>query len=139
MIGNHCIKTWSRTQTTLALSSGESELLSIVRAACEGLGMASLLQDLGEVATVRLHGAASAALGIIQRTGVGKIRHLDTNVLWLQQRELHKSIEFMKVLGTRNPADLMTKHLDKESGERHLERLHFAFLDGRTSMATNLR
>ena len=35
MIGDHCIKTWSNTQDTIALSSGEAEYYRIVRGAAE--------------------------------------------------------------------------------------------------------
>ena len=33
---------------------------------------------------------ASAALGIIGRTGLGKLRHIDTSYLWLQQDSIKK-------------------------------------------------
>ena len=48
---------------------------------------------------------ASAALGIIGRTGLGKMRHVDTSYLWLQQQSIKYKIKFQKVLGTENPAD----------------------------------
>ena len=39
------VKAWSKTMGLLALSSGESELTAIVRAATEGLGLQSVLGD----------------------------------------------------------------------------------------------
>ena len=45
MFGNHCIKTYSQTQETIALSSGESEFYGIVKAAAMGLGMKGLMGD----------------------------------------------------------------------------------------------
>ena len=47
MFGSHCIKTYSQTQETIALSSGESEFYGIVKAAAMGLGMRGLMEDLG--------------------------------------------------------------------------------------------
>ena len=54
---------------------------------------------------VRLHVDASAALGIVERRGVGRVRHLDVGTLWLQAQQLHKAVELMKVEGLKNPAD----------------------------------
>ena len=48
MINGYVIKTWSRTQKTVALSSGEAELTAMVKATCEGLGVSALLEDWGE-------------------------------------------------------------------------------------------
>jgi hypothetical protein len=47
MFGSHCIKMHSQTQETIALSSGESELYGIVKAAAMGLGVKGLMEDLG--------------------------------------------------------------------------------------------
>ena len=52
---------------------------------------------------------SSSAKSIIQRDGVGKIKHLDVRALWLQaEREKHQLI-LKKVAGERNPSDLGTK------------------------------
>ncbi len=55
MFGKHCIKTYSQTQETVALSSGESEFYGIAEAATMGLGMTGLMADLGLEAEVPLH------------------------------------------------------------------------------------
>ena len=47
MFGNHAIKHWSSTQTLISLSSGEAEYYGCVRAASHGLGVKSMLADLG--------------------------------------------------------------------------------------------
>ena len=47
MLGQCLIKHWSKTQTTISLSSGEAELHGIVFGAAQALGMQSLLKDLG--------------------------------------------------------------------------------------------
>ena len=71
MLGRCCVKTWSKTQATIAQSSAESELLATVRGAAEGIGLISLSADLGLRFKVRLHIDVAAALGIIERRGVG--------------------------------------------------------------------
>ena len=77
MYGTHLLRAWSKTQATIVSSSGESETLAAIRGGTEALGMLSLLHDLGVDITSTLRLDASAALGILQRKGVGKIRHLD--------------------------------------------------------------
>ena len=51
MLGRHTIKTWSKTQTLLALSSGESEFYAALKASAEGLGMMSLMKDFNYAVT----------------------------------------------------------------------------------------
>ena len=139
MIGKHCIRTWSKTQATIALSSAEAELTALVKATCESIGMASLLKDIGRAAKIQVYADANAALGIVARKGSGRLRHIDTSILWVQQKELQKAVEFMKVHGVMNPADLMTKHLVTASMEEHMDRLQLRPEKGRAKSAANLR
>ena len=88
--GGCTIKTWSTTQAVVALSSGEAELYGIVKGSAEGLGAQSLLKDLGIQARVRVLADASAALGVVNRVGLGKLRHLHTNWLWVQDKSGRK-------------------------------------------------
>ena len=105
----------SKTQGTIAQSSAESELIAVVEVACEAISTVSLADDLGIELRVRLHVDAAAALGILERHCVGRVRHLDIGVLWLQEQQLRRVVEVTKVLGTSYPADLMTKHLGQEA------------------------
>ena len=61
--------------------------------------MVSLVCDLGIEMDVRLHVDASAVLDIIERRGVGRVRHLDVGTLWAQEHNLRKVVEIMKVEG----------------------------------------
>ena len=47
MTAGHAIKHWGVTQPIVALSSGEAELIGIVRGAAQGLGFKQLAHDLG--------------------------------------------------------------------------------------------
>ena len=69
---------------------------------------------------LRLHEGSSAAKGIANRTGVGKVRHIETNQLWVQDKVREKKIEIIKVKGTDNIADPLTKHVDCRSIEKNL-------------------
>ena len=47
MLGGHTIKTWSKRQHLVALSSGEAELYALTRAMSQTLGIVSLAADFG--------------------------------------------------------------------------------------------
>ena len=135
-----CLKTWSRTQPTIALSSGEAELAAVVAGVAEGVGMLSVLADFGITSTrLMLRSDATAAIGIAQREGLGKVRHLATADLWVQQRLRRQEFRISKVPGTENPADLGTKGLERDAIQRHLRSLGLARLDGRSAVAPLLK
>ena len=108
MIGDHLLKGWSKTQTLVALSSGESELYATLKAASEGLGLLYVAKDLGIWLNGEVWADASAALGIIKRRGLGKTRHIDIGLLWIQETAAEKRLKFNKVLGRDDLADLYT-------------------------------
>ena len=116
MLGNHMLKTWSSTQPTVSLSSGEAEFYGVVRASGIALGQQSLMRDLGHNLPVRVWTDSSSAIGTCSRQGLGKLRHIETHTLWIQEKVRSKAIELRKVRGDINPADLFTKHL--ASGEK---------------------
>ena len=108
MRGSHCLKHWSTTQPTIALSSGEAELGGLCKGAANGIGLRSVGRDLGISLSLRVRSDATAALGISRRLGIGKIRHLDTSLLWIQQKIRYKDLSVDKVLGADNPAEPST-------------------------------
>ena len=121
----------------MAQSSAEAELGGMVKGSAELIGMAAVFRDLGLDLKERafLYADASAALGVVQRKGAGAIRHLETRLLWVQEQEIKKKIEYLKIAGTINPADLGTKHLDGESMKRHLKSWGLSFESGRPEVA----
>ena len=135
MRGRHVLKTWSGTQATIALSSAEAELIAAVKSAAEGLAVRSLVQDFGRNCALRVHVDSSAAIGICKRTGVGKVRHLDTRLLWVQELVRDGTLEVVKIAGVINPADLMTKNLNAECISAHLARLECFAREGRAEIA----
>ena len=69
----------------MALSSAEAELHAMVAASAETLGVIGLCEDLGMRMMGEILADSSAALGISNRTGVGKVRHLRIQALWVQE------------------------------------------------------
>ena len=123
MLGGHVLKTWSSTQPTVSLSSGEAEFYGVVKAAGLALGQQAVLRDLGHSLPVRVWTDSSAAIGICSRQGLGKLRHIATHTLWVQEKVRTKAIELRKVHGEVNPADLFTKHLQSRERVESLVRL----------------
>ena len=85
-IGDHLVRTWSKTQANIALSSAESEFYATLKACQESLGMSALANELNLKLGIRVNVDASAALGVAQRQGLGKLRHLQTGSLWIQEQ-----------------------------------------------------
>ena len=81
---------------------------------------------------------SSAALGILQRTGLGKVRHLRTQGLWVQEVRSTNRLTYKKVLGTKNPADMLTKHMSAELLSRHMAVLGAELRGGRAETAPQL-
>ena len=76
-IGNHAVKSWSSTQPTITLSRREAELHGVVKAGANGMGMLSLLNDLGVQIHLNVWTDSTATQGICGRQGLGKITDLD--------------------------------------------------------------
>ena len=134
-VGRHLIKHWSVTQKTVTLSSGEAELGGVVKGATEAIGLRSLAHDLGLELRIELYADSAAAIGICRRTGVGRVRHLAVGQLWVQERLRTGEFTLFKVLGAKNAADLMTKHLTGPSIETHISALGLQPETGRASSA----
>ena len=133
--GKHCLKMWSSTQATVALPSAEAEFYALTNGAARGLGMMALLHDFGVAVSVTVHTDASAAIGIVRRAGLGKLRHFNLQYLWGQDQVKRKRLGLKKVAGADNPADLATKHISADVMRRHLESLGVRTGGGRARSA----
>ena len=131
MLNKHTVKTWSVAQDMLALSSGEAEYYGLVRCAAQGLGVIALLLDMGIERKLKLKTDASVAKSIASRRGLGKLRHIELNQLWLQEKVNSGKIEIEKVKGTENPADALTKYKDNEAIKIYAQWLNCIVISGR--------
>jgi hypothetical protein len=96
--------------------------------------------DLGLQLPVRAWTDSSAAIGIASRSGLGKLRHLETHTLWLQEKVRTGAIIVKKVRGEVNPADLFTKHLpSREKVHQLLTLFGCEYREGRAASAPQLR
>ena len=138
LISGCLVKHWSSTLKTIALSSGEAELAGIVRGSSEAIGMRSLCMDLGIDLDINVHADSSAAIGICQRSGVGRVRHLDVAQLWIQEKVKAKDLGLHKCLGILNPADVLTKHVTRADIDKHMPKFGVHSIEGRPVTAPEL-
>ena len=139
-IGNHCVKIWSKIQHCISTPSAESEGVAMVKAVSEGLCIARILEEFDGVdVRIEVMADANAALEIIEREGVGKVRHVDVGILWIQQKLLKKIVGFHKLPGTENTADMMTKALNREKGDQFVRDMNGEFRQGRAGKAVRLQ
>jgi hypothetical protein len=111
---NHCLIAGNCNQhPVISLSSAEAEFYEIVNGSARCLWTRSFLLAIGRaVDTIVIESDSSAAKGISERFGTGKLRHLQAKDLWVQQKVHDKMIRIQKVPTETNVGDLQTKYLD---------------------------
>ena len=138
MVGDICVKAWSTTQKVVALRSGEAEYYAAVKGASEGLCFLAGCADLGIwvdwKVSLRVSTDSSACKGICQRTGLGRIRHIDVALLLLQHLVRKERIKMTKVPVKDNPADMLTKYLLGVKIAEISRKLGFFVENGRTNI-----
>ena len=94
-----------------------------------------MTSDLGHELALRIWCDASAGMGIAQRRGVGRIRHLHAPLLWVQRVFHERRAELKKVKGTLNPADIGTKVLSGLEVWKCLHMMGFIEKAGKSRLA----
>ena len=81
---------------------------------------------------------ASAAIGIVHRQGLGKLRHVEVDVFWIQEQQARRLMPLRKVPGPQNPADMGTKNIAVALMEQYLAQLNLESTAGRAAVAQQL-
>ena len=98
-----------------------------------------MLADLGVTGKrLRIKTDASVAKSLASRRGLGGIRHIEVNQLWLQEKVNEGTIEVEKVKGETNRADVLTKFKDGESLKQQLNWTGQVLIFGRHIIAPKL-
>ena len=69
---------------------------------------------------------------------MGRVRHIEVNQLWLQDRAGKKDIKIVKIRGDQNPADHLTKYLNSEGIAKHLRMTGQRIEEGRHELMPNV-
>ena len=114
---------WSRTQTTIALSSCEAELYEINMATIEALNVKSTIEELFKncKTNITVYTDSSSAKSITSRRGVTrKTKHIELRQLFVQDLVARGTLQVTKVGTLSNPADIFTKFVSSETIQRQL-------------------
>ena len=67
-------------------------------------------------------------------TGLGNVRHIEVAQLWVQEKVRNGEIRLVKVVGTENLADALTKYVNGDELEKHVHGLGGRWSEGRHEM-----
>ena len=132
-MGLSSLEPWSSTQAVIALSSGEVEYYGLVKAAAQSLGIKAMLRDFGvnHPISISVRSDSSAAISTAQRRGFGKVRHIEVNQLWLQERVANRELTLVKVPRTANATDHLTEPGCAAALKQHMEITNQRIVEGR--------
>ena len=134
-LGKAVIKATAKGQAVIALSSGEAEYYGLISTASACLGEQAMLSDWGIQCPVVINMDATTGISIGSRRGLGKVKHIHTCFLWVQEIIDSGRIKLRKVGTGSMLADLMTKPLDAKLIQRFLEGMEFSSKPGRHPLA----
>ena len=89
-----------------------------------------MLKDMGTSVLLEIQTDSSSAKAMCGRRGVGKVRHLQTPLLWIQDRVQRGDVIIKKIDGKTNSADLGTKVLAEKLINTYLKELGFHYREG---------
>ncbi|CAE7512900.1 unnamed protein product [Symbiodinium natans] len=107
-----CVYHSCRTQKVVSLSSMESEWYAAISSTCQGVYLQAVIRFLtceDCILVVRLDNAAARQFG--HRQGVGRAKHIQGRLLWLQSWVQQKLVRLLAVPTALNLGDLSTKSL----------------------------
>ena len=121
MLNGGLIVSSCKLQTTIALSSAESELYAAASCLAEMIQVGCLVKYLvGDTmdfsqkeqrVRLKLYSDSSSARSIVQRLGQGRLKHIDLRYLWIQEMVKRKVVSVHRVGTIYNISDLNAKKL----------------------------
>ena len=113
-VNGNLMESYVRAQKCISLSSGESEYVCMVGGVSEGIFVKALYEFItGVPCKLVCRTDSSAARGMAGRQGVGRVRHMAANLLWLQEKVRDRVVNITPVPTATNAADIGTKSLAK--------------------------
>ena len=103
MLGGHLVASSATTHKVVATSSGEADFYALTKSASRALGAVAMAADMTQVVKPRVRVDATASKAIASIHGVGRVRHLHTQVLWVQEAVAGRELTIKKVPGVENP------------------------------------
>ena len=88
------------------------------------------MEEWGIQADLLIKSDAVAAIGMVKRQGLGRIRHLAVADLWIQQKSKTGDVHYKKLEGCKNVSDILTKPVEAEVLDRHMGNMGLEFRSG---------
>ena len=133
--GKHLLDSYCQQQHTISLSSAEVKLHEIVNGTARGLFIRNVLRAKELRATVRVGADSSAAAGITQVLGAGRVRHLVVKGLWIQEEIRSHGLRILRVKSVDNRADLLMMFLGPEGHHKLIKLLPLSVTGTRRGLA----
>ena len=133
-LGSATVTTYCKGQAVPALSSGESEFYGLVSATAATLGLLSILKDWGWKLNVQVLMDATAGIALGSRRGLGKLKHIDTAYMWVQQVYNEGKLKLAKRDTKEMLADFLTKAVDEATMLRCTKGLNMYYKAGEHRM-----
>ena len=89
----------------------------------EGLGIRNLYRELGVELGLVSRCDSSAARGILNRSGAGRVRHLELRHLWVQDHVAQGTVVTQWIPRATNPADVLTHKCNRQDFSTKLRQL----------------
>ena len=105
----------------------------------EGLGVVSLAKDFGVLLQLHIHMDATAGAAIGSRRGLGRVKHIDTIFLWVQEVVCQRRAVLCKVHTSQNLSDVLTKPVSGPELIRFVKAMGYEYLGGRASLGYRVK
>ena len=127
MAGKCCLRHYAKGQGVIALSSGEAEFYGLVTCVAQALGDVALAKDWGIRLEPLVHMDATAGIAIGSRRGLGRVKHIDTIFLWVQEVIAKGRVAVDKKHTSVMLADILTKAMTEGRMESMLSKMGFTY------------
>ena len=135
MAGCNLLKSVCRGQAVVALSSGEAEFYALVTSASEALCEQSIASEWDVRLSINLIFDATAGAAMSSRRGLGRVKHVHTAFLWIQNYVTNGLIKLTKKHTSENLADILTKPVTATLMVQMMDLMGFRYVAGRSKIA----
>jgi hypothetical protein len=110
----------------VALSSAKAEYLAMMKGVYEALALRTALLELGVETYIAIYTDSAAAKASAEKPGLMHMKHMQLRELFLKQIVQQGLVTLAKVRSEENPADLLTKGVNKKIVECFGQNCHIA-------------
>ena len=86
-----------------------------------------------------MYADSKAALAIAKGNRCGKLRHINVGLLWVGEKKAQDVIDFNKVEGKVNPADMMTKYVSPSTLADLSDLIGTSWIQGRAKASPSVK